>query len=392
MLTSTDILVKAQEEQTTIDLGGDYAHRVAAPRAGVWVRGVIYGGSGYAQENLLTVLGLSSHGVPVRIDPLIFQHDAENLLSQETRTLLEYLKLQPLDPSRSVMFQEVPANNFRLDNYARHRIGRTMFETDGIPDGWVDWCNAMDEVWVPSRFNMETFARSGVHQHRLRLMQQGENTEMFRPGNKPLEIPGTRGFNFLSVFEWRQRKGPDILLRAFCTEFKPDEDVALVLRAYDCPNPNNDLLPKVIYFIEHECKLRLENTPPVILLPGFLPKAEVPRLYASANCFVLPSRGEGWGRAYTESLASEVPVIATRWSGQLDFLTDENSYLIDCKIVPTWADIDTEYLAGHNWAEPSLEHLRALMRRVFTHDEEAKRKAQQGRRDIVKNHSLNVTM
>jgi glycosyltransferase involved in cell wall biosynthesis len=358
----------------------------------VWVRGVIYGGSGYAQENLLTVMGLASRGIPVRIDPLQIQHDTQNLLSTETRTALEYLKLQPLDLARSVIFQEMPADSFRRDFYAKRRIGRTMFETDGLPHDWAEKCNAMDEIWVPSRFNVETFARAGVKEARLHLVQEGENTQMFRPGHEALPIAERRGFNFLSIFEWRKRKGPDVLFKAFCSEFRADEDVALILRAYATPQPDEDLLPRVTYFIERTCKKRLEDIPPIILLPGFLPQNDLPKLYATADCFVLPTRGEGWGRPLTESLASEVPVIATGWSGQMDFLTQANSYLVDFKLVPTGADIDLEFLAGHRWAEPSVEHLRELMRHVFEHRDEAKEKARQGRRDIVANHDMSVTM
>ena len=114
-----------------------------------------------------------------------------------------------------------------------------------------------------------------------------------------------------------------------------------------------------------------------------MPTAELPRLYASADAFVLPSRGEGYGRPYMEALASECPVIATRWSGQLDFLDDANSYLIDCDLTPVPWNTDFEAFAGHQWAEPRVEHLRHLMRHVFENREEAKRKAILGRTKMV---------
>lgn len=369
-----------------------YTTSLGAARAGVLLRGVIYGGSGYAQENLPIVLALSRHGIAVRIDPVMQQHDTQNLLPPETRVALEFMKLQPVDLSRGVFFQAVPAHDFLSNVYARRRVGRTMFETDSIPAGWVEKCNSMDQVWVPSHFNFETFLRAGVDEHRLRWMQEGEDTHLFRPGHTPLEIPGARGFNFLSVFQWTQRKGPDVLLKAYISEFKEDEDVALILRTYGRSGPDSDVLPQLLYYIERELRIPLEKTPPIILLPGLIPNHDVPRLYASADCFVLPSRGEGWGRPFTEALASEMPVIGTRWSGQLDFLTDENSYLVDYTLVRTPPDVDVEIFAGHRWAEPDVEHLRALMRHVVTHGEEAKEKARRGRRDIVQKHDWSVIM
>ena len=340
----------------------------------------------------MVVMALSSAGIPVGIEPMQQQHDAEGLLPQETRTALEFAKLQPIDLSRGVYFQSMPAHDFQTNRYARRLIGRTMFETDRIPDGWVEKCNAMDEVWVPSSFNLETFVRAGVKEHKLLRMQEGEDTKRFHPDNPPFRIPGSRGFNFLSVFQWTQRKGPDILLKAFLNEFHEDEDVALILRCYGRTGPDSDLLPELLYYIERELHVPLEKTPPILLIPGLIPNADLPRLYTSADCFVLPSRGEGWGRPYAEALCSELPVIATRWSGQLDFLNDANSYLIDCKLAPTPCDTDIEVFAGHQWAEPDVDHLRSLMRHVFTHRADAKQKARIGRSEMVERYDQNVIM
>ena len=165
-----------------------------------------------------------------------------------------------------------------------------------------------------------------------------------------------------------------------------------MLRTYGRSGPDSDVLPQLLYYIERELRVPLEKTPPIILLPGLIPNQDVPRLYASADCFVLPTRGEGWGRPYTEALSSEMPVIGTRWSGQTDFLTDENSYLIDYREVPTPPDVDVEIFAGHRWAEPDVDHCRALMRHVFNHRDEAKAKARRGRRDIVEKHDWSVIM
>jgi glycosyltransferase involved in cell wall biosynthesis len=366
----------------TVPIGGTYP--------GVTFRGVVYGGSGYAQENLMIVMALVQSGTPVRIEPTLQQHDVENLLPQETRTALEFTKLQSIDLSRGVYFQSMPAHDFQTNLYARRLVGRTMFETDRIPHGWAEKCNSMDEVWVPSSFNFETFLRAGVKEHKLVTMQEGEDTKRFHPENPPFRIPGARGFNFLSIFQWTQRKGPDVLLKAFISEFKEDEDVALILRCYGRSGPDSDLLPELLHYIERDLHVPLEKTPPILLIPGFIPNQDLPRLYTSADCFVLPTRGEGWGRPYVEALCSEMPVIATRWSGQMDFLHDANSYLIDYKLAPTPCDMDL--FAGHRWAEPDVDHLRSLMRHVFTHRAEAKEKACVGRKEIVEKYDHSIIM
>lgn len=361
----------------------------AAPRArraprGILLRGLMYDGSGYADETRGVIFGLHRAGLPLRIEPVGRQHDEENLLSVEEREILEALKHRQIDLARGVHFQYYPAHDFNFAMHGRYRVGRTMYETDSIPDGWRAYCEGMDEVWVPSTFNCETFAAGGVSPGRLRALPGGVHTDFFRPGLEPLPIPMRRAFNFLSVFEWTQRKGPDVLLRAYLSEFKAGEDVSLLLKTYGRPDAGAEMLPQLAYFIERHMGMRLEDTPSILVFaPGFLPAADIPRLYASADAFVLPSRGEGWGRPYMEALACECPVIATRWSGQMDFLNDENSYLIDCETVPVPWNNDVELSAGHRWAEPSVDHLRQLMRHVFEHREDAKKKAIQGRTEMV---------
>jgi glycosyltransferase involved in cell wall biosynthesis len=397
MVTPTTVLEGSQvtrgsENRIGRNLSTSYAPLAGKLQAGVSFRGVLYGGSGYAQENLMIAMALREAGIPVRMEPLQQQFDADNLLSEDTRVAMEFAKLQPIDLTRGVYFQSMPAHDFQTNLFARRRIGRTMFETDRIPDGWLEKCTAMDEVWVPSFFNVETFVRSGVPEQKLRRMPEGEDTNFFHPGNPPFRILGTRGFNFLSVFQWTQRKAPDVLLKAYLSEFKEDEDVTLLLRCYGRQGPDSDLLPDLLFYIERVLGFRLERIPPILLIPGFIANHDLPRLYTSADCFVLPSRGEGWGRPYVEALCSEIPVIATRWSGQMDFLSDQNSYLIDYKLAPTPADTDVELFSGHQWAEPDVDHLRALMRHVFTHREEAQQKAAVGRTEMVEKYGRDVIM
>jgi glycosyltransferase involved in cell wall biosynthesis len=345
----------------------------------VYFRAVFYGATGYADESRGILFALARAGMPLQIEPVEFQHDVHGLLPAHERERLERVKLARVDLARSVLLQDFPAHGFSLSMYGRARVGRTMYETDSLPEDWLEYCQAMDQVWVPSTFNCETFAAAGVARSKLRALPEGVDTGVYRPGAEPLPLPGLRGFRFLSIFEWIERKGPDVLLRAYLSEFRPDEDVCLILKAYARPDPAADLLPRIAWFIERELGMRLEDTAPIVVLaPGFLRAEELPRLYATASAFVLPTRGEGWGRPFMESLACARPVITSRWSGQMDFLHDGNSYLIDVEPRPAAWNIDVELSAGHGLGEPSGDHLRQLMRRVFTHRDEAQQRAQAG--------------
>lgn len=358
--------------------------------AGVVFQANIHG-SEDVEDNGAEALGLAQRHVPLQLVPLKILEDAQCLLPKSARKALELLTLQRVDLRRSVLYQAGPATSWNLDFYGHSRVGRAAFGTDRIPDGWAERCNAMDEIWVPSEFNRQTFANSGVQIEKLRVMHTGVDTAIFRPGLQRLDIPHTRGFNFLSTGNVAQQYGTDVLLRAYMREFKPDEDVALLLRVLDVRDSATDPEAEFTFFIEAELGTTLEDTPTVILMDTPLSPTDRARLYASANAFVFPSRGEPWGRACLEALASGLPVIATQWSGTSEFLRDTNSYPIAVEeIVP--ASCQDEFVAGHCWAEPSVDDLRRQLREVFVNSTEAQKRAAQGRRDVVEQWDWSVVI
>lgn len=372
--------------QTDTDLKSTFtgpeseSHR---PQPGILFRSAIYGGSGYADGSLSILAGLLQENFHLQVMPLGEQSDTKKLMPVDLRSRLERLQKARVDLVHGVYYQCCPAIDFDTAIEARIRIGRTTFETDRIPDGWKEKCNALDQIWVPCRQNIESFVLGGVEESKLRVMPEGLDTQVYRPGLEPLPVPGRRGFNFVSVFDWIDRKGPDILLRAYLTEFKPDEDVTLILKVHKFDDPSAMLEAKLLYFIERKLKLRVEDCPPIIVISGLLPASEMPRLYATGDAFVVPSRGEGWGRPYMEAAACGKIVLAPRWGGPVDFLDDSNAFLIDIEgMVPVPADSDREVYIGHCWSEPSVDHLRQLMRYVFDHQAEARQRARKARADM----------
>lgn len=362
----------------------DHDRSRSRPQPGVLFRAAVYGGSGYADGNLINLAGILNEKIPAQVLPIGETSDKKELLAPGLRARLEELQKSQVDLTRGIYYQCCPAVDFDLQIEARIRIGRTTFETDRIPDGWKERCNALDQVWVPCRQNYESFAKAGVKESKLVIMPEGLDTELYRPSLEPLPVPGRRGFNFVSVFDWIDRKGPDILLRAYLTEFKPDEDVTLILKVHKFDDPSAMLEARLLYFIERVLKLRVEDCPPIIVISGLLPANEMPRLYATGDAFVVPSRGEGWGRPYMEAAACEKIVLAPRWGGPVDFLDDSNAFLIDIEgMVPVPTDSDREIYIGHRWSEPSADHLRQLMRSVFAHQTEARQRAHKARADMV---------
>lgn len=261
-------------------------------------------------------------------------------------------------------------------NNGRYKIGYSMLEVDGLPRDWVHQCNQMNEVWVPSHFNVSTFRDSGVRVP-MYVMPLGVDPNYFNPNIRATRFSDR--FTFLTVFEWGERKAPLEMLQTFINEFRHDE-VLLV-----CKVTNQD--PHV-HVHEELRKLDLQGARCSIhlLYNQNLEDYLLGSLYRAADCFVLPTRGEGWGMPILEAMACGLPTIATNWSAQTDFLNDTTGFPIRVKgLVPAVAKCP--YYHGFRWAEPDLEHMASLMRFVYTHHEQVKKRSELTAHYILNNWS-----
>lgn len=276
-------------------------------------------------------------------------------------------------------------------------VGRTMFETDRVPRTWVPKINSQHRVWVPSPFNLETFARAGVKGNKLRFIPEPIDTELFRPSSSSSDglyyametqrrtrvatrrncswidktIDLSCNFVFLSVFAWNDRKGWDVLLRAFFSEFQQSERVCLLLRTYPKEKADEGDLSKnvremIARYAQRTFSKDLKQLSHVFIIGYHLGVDHMPELYAAADAFVLPTRGEGWGRPIAEAMAMGIPAIVTNWSGHTLFANKTTSWPVP---VAGLSCIDNVQHAGlyarHRWAEPSCAGLRRSMRQVY---------------------------
>lgn len=277
-------------------------------------------------------------------------------------------------------------------------IGRTMFETDRVNAEHVERCNRMDYVWVPTEFHMSTFVQSGVDPSKVVKIVQPVDVKFFDPLRyKPLDLASTaelvlgsgvrKGFVFLSVFKWEYRKGWDVLLRSYLKEFSKDDKVALYLLT----NPyhtDSDFGNKILDFVEGSDLVEpVSGWAPVYVIDTHIALSELPRVYRAADAFVLPSRGEGWGRPLVEAMSMALPVITTNWSGPTEYLTEDNSYPLP---VDRMSEVTEGPFKGHLWAEPSEDKLRVLMRHVMDNLTEATAKGTKAREDMISRFSPEI--
>jgi len=312
--------------------------------------------SGYAVSSREMLLQLDALGVDVR---LAYLYGTDWMDTQRDDQRLAAMRRRPKDLSLPQVVYG--SGDLFCKNGGKHRIGYTMLEVDGVPSDWILQANALDEIWVPSTFNRETFLNSGLKVP-IHVMPLGVNPDYFNPRIRAFR-PSQR-YTFLSVFEWGERKAADVLFRAYHHAFSCHDDVLLLLKVINT-DPGVDVQRQI-------AALGLpENGPPVVMLYNQdLPVHQMGSLYRSADCFVLPTRGEGWGMPLLEAMACGRPVIATDWSAHTDFMTEDVAYPLRVeRLIPARAKCP--YYEGFRWAQPDKDHLVHLMRRVYENREEA---------------------
>ncbi len=336
--------------------------------------------TGYAEEARSFLLALEDAGMRIAASEIRW-NDRDAVLDRDVEHRLRQMTSRA-PTAGTVHVSHILAPHFTRRENACLNVGRTMFETDRLPENWVDACNRMDEVWVPSEFNRESFTFAGVDSRKLRVVPGAIDVDAYDLATPALRIEGSRRFNFLSVFDWTLRKGWDVLVKAFVEEFEQGEDVALIIKTHSSVGYTmQQIVGQVSDYLVITLGKDPENVPDIIFQDAVVPAHRMPALYAAADCFVLPTRGEGWGRPYMEAMAMGLPTIGTNWSGNTAFMTPYNSYLLDCDVVevPEQAWRETPTFQGHKWAEPNCAHLRRLMRIAFAEPAQALRVGAAGR-------------
>lgn len=244
----------------------------------------------------------------------------------------------------------------------KYNVGITAgIETTVPPVEWLEGLNRMDLNIVPSNFSKEVFVKASFKRRHadgreeliaptkpIEVAFEGVNTEIFKKTGKPSEtldkmmesIPET--FCFLSVGHWLQgelgadRKDMGMLVKVFSEVFKNRKNAPALLLKSSGANFSHMDKDEILKKID-QARIGLEGTlPNVYLIHGDLSLEEMNRLYnhPKTKVHVSFTHGEGFGRPLLEASLSGKPVLASEWSGQLDFLPRETAMLLPGGLAP----------------------------------------------------------
>jgi glycosyltransferase involved in cell wall biosynthesis len=262
-----------------------------------------------------------------------------------------------------------------------YRIGMWYWEVEDFPASQHEGFRHVDEVWVAT-----DFVRRAVEPHSP-VPVRTITPPLPRPRDLPdltrthLGLPERPfflfAFDYLSTVE---RKNPWGLIDAFESAFPPGEGPLLVIKSINAARRPDQA---------ERLRLRAAGSADVLLLENYMDAKDRDALVALCDCYVSLHRSEGLGLTMAEAMSLGKPVIATGYSGNLQFMTDANSFLVPWTPTPIPSGCDP-YPPGGTWAEPDLGAAARLMQLVFDDGALAAARGRQGAEDVRVLHSPEV--
>jgi glycosyltransferase involved in cell wall biosynthesis len=334
----------------------------------------VVSGLGSAGRGYLAALRASA--IPVAVVPV------HELFIHQSSTRSRERRQQPRHPISLVHVNADSVHrflHFHSKTFARaqYKIGLWVWELPALRDEWWSELRHFDEIWVPSTFCQR--AVRALTAKPVTLMPHAVSAiEPPPPSCRDRLGIGDDEFVFLSVFDASslvERKNPRCLADAFEAAFSAHHRVRLVLKVANADPEFSRYLDALV-----------ERNRRCLVLRETMTAGELAGLFRSCDCYVSPHRTEGFGLTVAEAMALGLPVIATDYSGTVDFVSEEVGFPLRYRLTEVDRDYGP-YPKGAIWSEPSREHLRELLRDVVAHPSAAAAKGQRARAHMLECYS-----
>lgn len=234
----------------------------------------------------------------------------------------------------------------------------TMWEASRLPAKSIEILKRASLIITPSHWNAACFSAAGIDVP-IRVVPLGINESVFN--YRPQQNTGTCVFGTAGrMAHGGTRKGMNETVEIFKEAFPDEKDVRLKVKGFT------------------DCEIELGNDSRIEVIQKFLTDAAMAHWMASLTCFVSSAKGEGWGLLQHESMACGRPVIAAKYGGLAEFMSEENSYPVAFKLNPA----DFYYKDCGVWAEPDKASMIEKMRLVYRDKDAAIKKGFVAAQDV----------
>ena len=328
--------------------------------------------SGYgdhARDLLQSLFDLDKYDV--KVIPTRWGNTPQNQIDATTEFGQKVLNniITNLDKQPDIYVQVTVANEFQA--IGKYNIGITAgVETTIAPKEFIDGCNKMDLILVPSKFTKEVLQSTSFSEVDKRTNQKIRDISITKPIEVLFEGVDTSifgkkqesdvlkdietDFNFLFVGHWlsgdlgQDRKDVGMMIKTFCTIFKntpKDKQPGLILKTSTAGFSVMDresIASKITELTNEYGK----QCPPVYLLFGDMTPNEIASLYqhSKVKAMVSFTKGEGYGRPLAEFATTGKPIIVSKWSGHTDFLPESNTLYLDGQLTKVHPSAANQFL------------------------------------------------
>ncbi len=245
---------------------------------------------------------------------------------------LKELVRHRLDPKYDMQLSYTAMKNFPayLDHGSKNRFGIWCYEFPILPSGFAKYHHATDKILAPSNFARDIFIKNGVPTDKVVTVPHGINLNDFDNKNKfPLKT-NKKYKIFVNIGQPHGRKNIKGMFEAYGEAFTKKDDVCLVAKISGKKKLTAQFEVDV-WKIFDDFKKKYPNHAEIELITDYIPN--IVELYSACDIVYTLSYSEGFYLPGLEGLAAGKLNVAPRYGGQLDFLNDSNSLLIEGKII-----------------------------------------------------------
>ena len=256
-----------------------------------------------------------------------------------------------------------------------YNIIAPAWELPAYPKTWALNLQKFNEVWALSRFIGDSLATAGLKSHLV-----GQAIEFAAGTILPRRHFGIREsafvlLHFFDLSSYASRKNPEAVLDLFARirAEDPFRDVQLVLKVKNGEQAAEDWATGVA----DDPQIKVISTP--------LDTIGVKSLLNACDVFVSLHRAEGFGRGLGEAMGLGRIALGTGWSGNVDFMTQENSLLVDHELVKLRRD-EYPFWRGQSWADADVAHAHSLLRPLLDDPSRGSTLARRGQAEALMSH------